>query len=88
MGIWQNTLVRLGVAQAGPKITTQDRAILEYAQCSFFFCIFEPLLIWSSLKLQRDKLKQYQKRVGPIGEMASKVIADDGPAASDFRPRA
>lgn len=87
MGIWQNTLVRLGVAQAGPKITTQDRAILEYAQCSFF-CIFEVLLIWSSLKLQRDKLKQYQKRVGPIGKMSSKVIADDGLAASDSGPRA
>lgn len=88
MGIWQNTLVRLGVAQAGPKITTQDRAILEYAQCSFSFCIVELLLIWSSLKLQRDKLKQYQKRVGPIGKMSSKVIADDGLAASDSGPRA
>lgn len=53
-----------------------------------FFFIFELVLIWSSLKLQRDKLKQYQKRVCPIGEMASKVIANDGPAASDSRSRA
>lgn len=29
MGIWQNALVKMGVSQPGPKITAQDRAILE-----------------------------------------------------------
>jgi hypothetical protein len=59
------TLVRdsnMGGTQSTPKITAQDRAILEYA----FYCT--PLVadrsFLSSLKIQRDKLKQYQKRVG------------------------
>lgn len=29
MGLWQNTLVKLGAAQPGPKITPHDRAVLE-----------------------------------------------------------
>jgi hypothetical protein len=29
MGVWQNTLVKMGMAQPGPKITAQDRAVLE-----------------------------------------------------------
>jgi hypothetical protein len=29
MGYWQDTLAKVGLAQAGPKITAQDRAILE-----------------------------------------------------------
>lgn len=52
------------------------------------FCVSELLLIWVSLKLQRDKLKQYQKRVGRMVRMSSKVTADHGLAASDPRSRA
>ena len=29
MGIWSDTLVKVGLAQAGPKITPHDRAVLE-----------------------------------------------------------
>jgi hypothetical protein len=29
MGYWQDSLAKVGLAQAGPKITAQDRAILE-----------------------------------------------------------
>lgn len=30
MGYWQAALVKVGMAQPGPKITAHDRAILEY----------------------------------------------------------
>ena len=30
MGYWQAALVKVGVAQPGPRITSHDRAILEY----------------------------------------------------------
>ena len=29
MGVWQAALVKMGMAQPGPKITAQDRAVLE-----------------------------------------------------------
>jgi charged multivesicular body protein 6 len=29
MGVWQAALVKIGMAQPGPKITAQDRAVLE-----------------------------------------------------------
>jgi len=29
MGYWQAALVKMGVAQPGPKITSHDRAVLE-----------------------------------------------------------
>lgn len=30
MGLLKNTMISLGLAQPGPKITPQDKAILEY----------------------------------------------------------
>ncbi|RXK37710.1 charged multivesicular body protein 6 [Tremella mesenterica] len=47
MGYWQGALVKMGLAQPGPKISSHDRAVLD-------------------LKLQRDKMKQYQKRLQVI----------------------
>lgn len=29
MGVWQAALVKMGMAQPGPKITAHDRAVLE-----------------------------------------------------------
>lgn len=34
MGLWQNALVNMGLAQQGPKITAQDRAVLEWVLTS------------------------------------------------------
>ena len=64
MGVWQAALVRMGMAQPGPKITSQDRAILEWVPSPghvFGGWVADTSLI--SLKLQRDKMKQYQKKV-------------------------
>lgn len=54
----------MGAKQSFPKITAQDRAILEYDLYAFpwFLNDFRPLIV-CSLKLQRDKLRQYQKTV-------------------------
>ncbi|WVQ73120.1 hypothetical protein IAR50_002684 [Cryptococcus sp. DSM 104548] len=57
MGIWQNTLVKMGVAQPGPRITAQDRAILD-------------------LKLQRDKMKQYQKRLQVVLDREQEIARE------------
>lgn len=55
----------MGGNQSVPKITKQDRAILECVHNSLRArCI--PLTTASSLKLQRDKVKQYQKKVSII----------------------
>lgn len=32
MGLLKNAMISVGLAQAGPKITAHDRAILEYVQ--------------------------------------------------------
>ena len=55
----------MGANQSLPKITAQDKAILECVSpvsCEDRRLSDEELSI-SSLKLQRDKLKQYQKKV-------------------------
>ncbi|KAK1925786.1 Snf7-domain-containing protein [Papiliotrema laurentii] len=61
MGIWSDTLVKVGLAQPGPKITAHDRAVLD-------------------LKLQRDKMKQYQKRIQVVldkeQEIARQALKD------------
>ncbi|GMK55993.1 hypothetical protein CspeluHIS016_0210490 [Cutaneotrichosporon spelunceum] len=57
MGLWQAALVRMGVAQPGPKITAQDRAILD-------------------LKLQRDKLRQYQRRLQSVLDREHEIARD------------
>ncbi|KAK8858688.1 hypothetical protein IAR55_002917 [Kwoniella newhampshirensis] len=57
MGYWQAALVRMGVAQPGPKITSQDRAILD-------------------LKLQRDKMKQYQKRLQVVLDREQEIAKE------------
>jgi charged multivesicular body protein 6 len=64
MGLLKNTMISLGLTQPGPKITPQDKAILEYV----WFLPPQPpctgsIKLTSSLKVQRDKMKQYQKRV-------------------------
>lgn len=55
----------MGTNQSLPKITAQDKAILECV--SPVNCVDRKLSdegpSTSSLKLQRDKLKQYQKKV-------------------------
>ena len=61
MGYFQAALVKAGMAQPGPKITQQDRAILEWARALLTHLLRADLFL--SLKVQRDKLKQYQKRV-------------------------
>lgn len=43
-----------------PSITNQDRAILEFV---VYHSVKTHLIIVCSLKLQRDKVKQYQKKV-------------------------
>ncbi|KAL1408192.1 Vacuolar protein sorting-associated protein 20 [Vanrija albida] len=65
MGVWQNALVKMGMAQQGPKITAQDRAVLD-------------------LKLQRDRLKQYQKRIQVVLDREHE-IAKDALAKGDKR---
>ncbi|WOO77560.1 Charged multivesicular body protein 6 [Vanrija pseudolonga] len=65
MGLWQNALVNMGLAQQGPKITAQDRAVLD-------------------LKLQRDRLKQYQKRIQVVLDREHE-IAKDALAKGDKR---
>jgi len=50
----------MGAKQSVPKVTAQDRAILEYVRIALSCSV---LIHVSSLKLQRDKLKQYQKKV-------------------------
>ncbi|KAF7310814.1 hypothetical protein HMN09_00624400 [Mycena chlorophos] len=50
----------MGANQSVPKITPQDRAILESA---FVILAAFELIDMHSLKLQRDKLKQYQKQI-------------------------
>ncbi|WVF69118.1 hypothetical protein IAT40_003892 [Kwoniella sp. CBS 6097] len=57
MGLWQNTMVKMGMAQPGPKITAQDRAILD-------------------LKLQRDKMKQYQKRLQVVLDREQEIAKE------------
>ena len=58
----------MGAKQSLPKITAQDKAILEYDFFPWFMprassrMPYIPFLIFS-LKLQRDKLRQYQKTV-------------------------
>ena len=54
----------MGANQSLPKITPQDRAILE----SVFTILLPGDRDWRplSLKLQRDKLKQYQKKVSQL----------------------
>lgn len=74
MGIWQDTLVRLGVAQAGPKITTQDRAILEYVQC-FPYLNSANLNQPKAAKRQTETVSETRRS---NGEMSSKVTADYG----------
>lgn len=37
MGYWQAALVKMGVAQPGPKITSHDRAVLECVICAHNF---------------------------------------------------
>ncbi|KZT57075.1 hypothetical protein CALCODRAFT_483435 [Calocera cornea HHB12733] len=51
----------MGAAQSGPKITAQDRAVLD-------------------LKIQRDKVRQYQKRIEVVLD-AEKRIAKEALAA-------
>ncbi|WVQ83019.1 hypothetical protein IAT38_005157 [Cryptococcus sp. DSM 104549] len=57
MGVWQNAMVKMGMAQPGPKITSQDRAILD-------------------LKLQRDKMKQYQKRLQVVLDREQEIARE------------
>ncbi|KZO96259.1 hypothetical protein CALVIDRAFT_140012 [Calocera viscosa TUFC12733] len=51
----------MGAAQSGPKITAQDRAVLD-------------------LKIQRDKVRQYQKRIEVVLD-AEKRVAKESLAA-------
>ncbi|GFZ45079.1 hypothetical protein JCM24511_02805 [Saitozyma sp. JCM 24511] len=57
MGYWQAALVKVGMAQPGPKITAHDRAILD-------------------LKLQRDKMKQYQKRLQVVLDREQEIAKE------------
>ncbi|KAK4687059.1 charged multivesicular body protein 6, partial [Tremellales sp. Uapishka_1] len=57
MGLWKNAMVAMGAAQPGPKITPQDRAILD-------------------LKLQRDKMKQYQKRLQVVLDREQEIAKE------------
>lgn len=61
----------MGGKQSIPKITPQDRAILEYVSSEYF--IVHELIYASSLKLQRDKLKQYQRKVRQLQAQTSPI---------------
>src|ERR1700761_3406323 len=51
----------MGTGQSKHKVTGQDKAILE---CALSFIPMDSILLTTpSLKLQRDKLKQYQKKI-------------------------
>lgn len=54
----------MGGNQSIPKITKQDRAILEFVSRAIcFHGLTIEINPFRSLKLQRDKVKQYQKKV-------------------------
>ncbi|TXT13360.1 hypothetical protein VHUM_00727 [Vanrija humicola] len=75
------------MAQQGPKITAQDRAVLEWVSSSADRPPPGATLgsaDSSSLKLQRDRLKQYQKRIQVVLDREHE-IAKDALAKGDKR---